>query len=329
MNKKARILAVDDELANLKLLKSILSTSRYEVSFAINGPDAIRRIETEPFDVLLLDLVMPDMDGYKVLDRLRKWDRSWRIRVIVLSSLNRVEDKLRAFQLGAVDYVTKPFNKRELLARIDASMAHPTVFDTIETQQQILTPELSRLQQAIDNLDSDPDATESALEKSISRIDQLLQFYQIQKAEIRLNVIIVNSFMKQLCASVKDRFPVEVRYNSKDPFRIAGDSKLLERMFVAMFAFSAARRENNDVVMSSTLRADAVMLTLFDSGPVLSDKAVNAMFDPMAAADDSEYFYDLSLAGAAVIAKKHGGVLICQSTPQETVLTLKMPLRNG
>ncbi|MBY4676555.1 response regulator [Marinobacterium arenosum] len=131
MTKKPKILAVDDEPENLKLLHSILDGNRYEVSFARGGQEAIQRLEQQTFDLVLLDIMMPQVDGFKVLKRLRMWDCGWRTRVVMLSALDGMEDKLRAFELGAVGFIGKPFHREELLARIEARLSQPTPLGTV------------------------------------------------------------------------------------------------------------------------------------------------------------------------------------------------------
>ena len=116
------ILVVDDVALNLKILRAILEPVGYEVSFAMSGKQSLVRIASAKPDIILLDLMMPDMDGLEVCRVLKSDSESAEIPIIFLTASQEKEHLLQAFQLGAVDYVTKPFNKLELLARINTHL---------------------------------------------------------------------------------------------------------------------------------------------------------------------------------------------------------------
>ncbi len=113
-----KILAVDDNSINLKLLRRALMNSSYEVLTADNGPEAIQIAQREKPDIILLDVLMPEMDGYEVCSHLKSDIRTRRIPIIFLSAKNDSVDKARGLALGAVDYLTKPFDPVEINARI-------------------------------------------------------------------------------------------------------------------------------------------------------------------------------------------------------------------
>lgn len=112
------IMIVEDTIASLKLLTDILTTAGYKVRPASDGEMALRSIFAKPASLVLLDIRMPGIDGYEVCKRLKDDERTRDIPVIFLSSLSEVVDKVTGFQLGAVDYITKPFQRDELLARV-------------------------------------------------------------------------------------------------------------------------------------------------------------------------------------------------------------------
>jgi DNA-binding response OmpR family regulator len=115
-----RVLIVDDEPDILLLLRVALEAGGHETALAADGDSAIRRISKEIFDVMLLDLMMPVMDGWGVLDALQ--GLSDRPRVIVVSARTTRPDIVRAIDLGADDYVVKPFSLPELVARVSEVM---------------------------------------------------------------------------------------------------------------------------------------------------------------------------------------------------------------
>lgn len=123
MRKKAKILAVDDAPANLKLLANALRAD-YDLALATSGPLALDIAQAEPMpDLILLDVMMPEMDGYEVCRRLKADERTEEIPVIFVTSLADAEDEARGLDLGAIDYITKPFNPAIVLARIKNHLA--------------------------------------------------------------------------------------------------------------------------------------------------------------------------------------------------------------
>lgn len=113
-----RILAVDDTPASLKLLTELLKAEGYDVRSAIHGELALQAALIEPPELVLLDIRMPDMDGFEVCRRLKAQALTAHIPIIFVSALTDTEDKVRGFELGAVDFVTKPYQREELLARV-------------------------------------------------------------------------------------------------------------------------------------------------------------------------------------------------------------------
>lgn len=116
------ILIVDDELPNLKVLVNILEEQNYKVRKAPNGQSAIKAAQKQSIDLILLDIRMPDMNGYEVCQKLKADDQTKNIPIIFISALNDTFDKVKAFEIGGIDYITKPFQKEEVLARIKSQL---------------------------------------------------------------------------------------------------------------------------------------------------------------------------------------------------------------
>ncbi len=140
---KGNILVVDDSPDNLRVLSVSLSTLGYKVRCVTNGEMALVSVESCPPDLILLDIRMPALDGYEVCQRLKSNPRTADIPIIFLSALDDVLDKVKAFEMGGADYVTKPFQTGEILARI----AHQL---TIQRLQDQLTQQNQQLQQEIE-----------------------------------------------------------------------------------------------------------------------------------------------------------------------------------
>ncbi len=135
---RANILVVDDTPADLRLLIQILREAGYKVRSANSGQRALAATPRERPDLILLDIMMPEMDGYEVCERLKAAEQTKEISIIFLSSLNEAIDKVRAFRIGGVDYITKPFQAEEVLARVDTHLRLKEANDVLKNQADIL-----------------------------------------------------------------------------------------------------------------------------------------------------------------------------------------------
>ncbi len=112
-----KILVVDDEARIRDVIKEYCAANHYTTDEAANGKEALNKLQTNTYDFMVLDIMMPEMDGYTLLEQLPK---NKRIPTLVLSARGEEVDKLRGFELGIDDYLTKPFSPKELIARIKA-----------------------------------------------------------------------------------------------------------------------------------------------------------------------------------------------------------------
>ena len=155
-SKKGNILIVDDVPANLKVLITMLTEQGYQARPAINGQVALTAIQGVPPDLILLDISMPDMDGYEVCRRL-KADPDAQIRhipIIFISARGDVEDKVKAFTVGGVDYVTKPFQVEEVLARVETHLALRALQKRLQSTNDELVGANTELEKRNEELDA-------------------------------------------------------------------------------------------------------------------------------------------------------------------------------
>jgi sigma-B regulation protein RsbU (phosphoserine phosphatase) len=117
------ILIVDDTPANLRLLAQMLSERGFIVRAVTSGARALESLHVTPPDLILLDIRMPEMDGYEVCERIKKDAQTSDIPIIFISALNEIEDKVKGFNVGGVDYITKPFQFEEVLARVETHLS--------------------------------------------------------------------------------------------------------------------------------------------------------------------------------------------------------------
>ena len=116
--KKHVILIVDDDTTNLQVIGSFLYNKSYKIILAKSGNDALKSVENNLPDLILLDIMMPEMNGYEVCKKLKANNQTKDIPIIFLTAKTETKDIIKGFNTGGVDYITKPFIKEELLARI-------------------------------------------------------------------------------------------------------------------------------------------------------------------------------------------------------------------
>lgn len=138
---QADILIIDDEPDNLRLLSTILESQGYKVRQALNADIALKTIELQPPNLILLDILMPEVDGYQLCRQLKLNPKTNEIPVIFLSALARGLDRKKGFKAGGADYLTKPFELEEVLARVQ----HQLTICDLKLQLQLRNEELSQL----------------------------------------------------------------------------------------------------------------------------------------------------------------------------------------
>ena len=149
---RANILVVDDTPENLRLLAGILSEKGYQVRPVPNGKLALSAAQKMPPDIVLLDIMMPEMDGYQVCQQLKNSEVTKDIPVIFISAINDVMDKVKAFAVGGVDFITKPFQVEEVLARIDTHLKICSLQQSLQEKNQDLATAIHQLQATQEHL---------------------------------------------------------------------------------------------------------------------------------------------------------------------------------
>ena len=173
MTESARILVVDDTPLNVKLLADLLSAKDYEVATAASGPEALERIEEWRPDLVLLDVVMPGMSGYDVCRRIREDPATGILPVVMVTALDPGEERVKGLEAGADDFLSKPVNQSELIARVRSLLRIKSLYNQVEAQAAELA-----------NLNRELEARVDEQVTQIERLGQLRRFLSPQVADL-------------------------------------------------------------------------------------------------------------------------------------------------
>ncbi len=182
---KGTILIVDDTLSNLRVLSTMLRKSGYEVHDAINGSAALALAEEQPPDLIMLDIRMPEMDGYEVCRRLKANPKTCGVPVIFLSALNELADKVKGFTAGGVDYITKPFRVQDVLMRVETHLT----LSVLRRQLEARNVQLAKVNQALEHEIAERQQAEAALQQVNQELEQRV-------AERTADLVRVNADLK-------------------------------------------------------------------------------------------------------------------------------------
>ena len=173
MTEAHTVLVVDDQPQNVKLLADLLAVKGYAVVTAASGAEALEQVTSAPPDLVLLDVVMPGMSGYEVCQRIRADAATAMIPVIMVTALDPREERIRGLEAGADDFLTKPINQPELLARVRSLLRIKSLYDTVARQRAELAQWNARLEERV----------RSQVEE-LGRLAQLKRFFSPQLAEM-------------------------------------------------------------------------------------------------------------------------------------------------
>src|SRR6266699_1184050 len=134
----AVVLVVDDGAANRQLVQAYLSGIDCDVRMAENGESALEQIKADPPDLVLLDVQMPGLDGYEVCRRIKAGPRGRLLPVVMITALNQTDDRVRALESGADDFMAKPVDRVELVARVRSALRLKALYNTLDSAEQVI-----------------------------------------------------------------------------------------------------------------------------------------------------------------------------------------------
>lgn len=205
---RATILAVDDDPVNLRVLENICAECSYKLITTMTGPAALDILRHTEIDLVLLDLMLPGMSGYEVCQRIREMEKGRYIPVIMITALDQTGHMARGFRTGANDYVTKPFNRSELVMRIENQLAIKQMLDMEKT--------------VVNGLRKEKDAISNMFQRSVDLKESALRMAEWEKI-IREDLAIARAFQAKLMTAAGKMAGLETSVTYLPLMEIGGD----------------------------------------------------------------------------------------------------------
>lgn len=304
---KFRILIVDDTPKNIQVLGTILRQEDYQLNIANNGKQAIDMAEKVLPDLILLDIMMPEMDGFQTCKTLKKMEKTKNIPVIFLSAKSETEDIVKGFEMGAADYVTKPFNASELLSRVKTHLQLKYIQDLMNLQNherkvllQVICHDLTNplvgikgivdLLETIENLEDLKEfipflstGVDNAL--SIVELIRTMQSIESDKKEWTFSSVPIKSSVEECLANLKQQFQdkeIKVELNISDDFCILTEKTSFIQSVLPNILSNAFKFSYNKASISITAEQiddEKISIIVTDQGIGMSKKLLEDIFD--------------------------------------------------
>lgn len=351
----ARILLVDDEPRNLDVLEGFLYGSGYELVRASSGEEALGCIAATPFDLVLLDVMMPDMDGLDVCRRIKEADGTRFMPVIIITSLYQKEDRIAAIKAGADDFITKPVDKSELSARVKSLLRVKSLSDELEMKYR----EVLKLQELKDNflhmivhdfknpltgmvgyLDLLSGAMNSNCHDKCHRyvqnarnstikikgmVQDLLDLCRLEEHRLHLKkegaslAQLIKDNIEELQKPIIDN-KLSVDVEGAEDLRISVDRALFSRVIgnILQNAIRYSPREG-EIIFRAEEREGEAVISISDQGPGLPEEALERVFEKFyqveAKDKGTRSGVGLGLAFCDLVCKAHGGNIKAANNP--------------
>ncbi len=362
-NKKAVILMVDDNSQNLKVAGNILKKNGYTTAAAKSGRQALQFVNLEKPDLILLDIMMPEMDGYQVCTHLKANSETADIPIIFLSASVAVKDEAYGLELGAVDYISKPISSPRLLARVKTHLALKYARENLEKQNEILAENV-RLREDVDRIthhdlktplsgiigfpeaiklsgDTNEEQNEmlDMIEESgyrmLNMINLSLDLYKMETGNYQFNptdadiLKVVKHILKELDDHIKNmNLAVKLRVHEKeageqDTFYIRGDELLCHSMLANLMINAVEASPRGGTLTMEMIDAGNAVIRIHNESAVPED--IRETFFEKYSTSGKSRGTGLGTYSARLIAETQGGKISLQ-TSEETGTTITIEL---
>jgi signal transduction histidine kinase len=349
-----KILVVDDNADNVELLTKRLKATGYRTCEAYDGEQALVRVAEEEPDLVILDVMMPKLDGFEVCRRLKVDERTRTIPVIMLTAKREVPDKIRGLDTGADDYVTKPFNPQELMARVRSLLNLRTLHEKRVTEEKLGA--LGQMAEGVAHEVRNPMVTIGGFARRIRdrlpESDPLREYAEHIIKEVERLETMVEEIVRFKALMISPYEPVDLQtvvdeaLGERSKSLPAGNIRVVRRfspglpviqgdrgnllLAVANLVQNALEAMENGGTLTVTLEPEGerVLLEVADTGCGIARSELPNVFDP---------FYTSKMTGAGMgltmvhrIVTRHGGEVDLASQPGVgTTVTVRLPVRQA
>ncbi len=324
---QADILIVDDKLENIRFLSDFLSEKQYQVRKAINGNAALMAAKTRTPDLILLDINMPGMGGYEVCKTLKADPKTASVPIIFLSAMNEVDDKVKAFQVGGVDYITKPFKLEEVLVRVQTHLQVQSLQRKLRIKNETLQQTVTRLQATQANLE----ASESELRALFQGMTESVIVFDAEGKYLKIatpNTKLLFKCQEEIVGTrIHDILPKEAA-----DLLLEGIQRALttEKMVEVEYSLMLERVKTELCANISPLSANSVLCVVRDiSERKHREEALRLIVEGTASKTGDEYFRACVYYLAEILGIRYAFVTECANTQKTRVRTLAFWLDNS
>jgi signal transduction histidine kinase len=352
VEKKNKILIVDDAEDTVELLRKRFHSEGYDTAEAYNGEEGLMKVAEYQPDLVVLDVMMPKMDGYEVCQRVKADEKTKYIPILMLTAKGEVDHKVRGLSVGADDYMAKPFDYKELSARVKSLLAIKATHEkkVVEEKTGALEHMMDQVAHEIRNPltaiggfarkvygrlpDGDPNKKYmemiiedvAVLEGMIKQLIELKTMAISTREPTNMNEVVRESLQvfEQDFQQKAIRIELELM---PDPPMIPADRKLLKRAFCNIIrnSIEAMEMETKKLTAVSRLTGDQLEIRISDTGVGISPEKIKNIFDPLVTS--KIYGPGLGLTFALKIIQDHGGTIDVRSEPAKgTAFTISFPI---
>ncbi|MBU2649194.1 hybrid sensor histidine kinase/response regulator [bacterium] len=350
MKSDFKILIVDDIIQNIEIIKTFLEDV-YILDSAESGEEALEKVPVFQPDLILLDIKMPGMDGYEVCKTIRQNEEYNHIRIMMVSALTMIEERLKGYETGADDYITKPFVVEELEAKINVflNLKRTTEIDKLKSDLLALfshetrTPlntiiGISSLLMEDEDLDEETRRSISMIQESGNQLHQfvektsfLCELKSLQGIEKRKEQVL--SQLKNVIASMGEAIAakeIQMEHDTTTGFPVNGDWYMIYEVLTYLLdnaiKFSP---EKGTITVAQRQEGENGIITISDQGPGIQKDWLSKIFDEFAIQDIMHHQkgQGLSLAIAKHVMRLHNGFITAENNPDRGVtFSLGFPL---
>jgi two-component system sensor histidine kinase/response regulator len=351
--KGAKILIVDDTRDTVELLRKRLQSEGYETAEAYDGEECLNKISACCPDLVILDVMMPRMNGYEVCSRLKASEETKYIPVLMLTARSEVEDKVKGFDIGADDYIAKPFDYKELSARVRSLLVIGEA-----REKRVESEKMGALEQMMDEVaheirnplvsiggfarrvhDDLPEGNPNRkymemIIEDVAKLEMMIKkIIEIQTGSIiYLEPTDINKVVQEALCSFEREFEdnaVDVETDlAADLPLIPADRELLKKAIANLLqnSIEAMSGDTRTFRISTAPCGSCIEIKVSDTGKGISRDRIKNIFEPLFTS--KIYGPGLGLTQTLKIIQEHRGTISVESDPgKETVFTIKLPLR--